>query len=45
MNFHQHAFVTPFAEVPHGAETKDQSQVHTEETEAQFDVPEEVLFP
>ncbi|KAG2281571.1 hypothetical protein Bca52824_052791 [Brassica carinata] len=36
-----HAFVTPFPEVPHGAETKDQSQVHTEETEAQSDVPEE----
>ncbi|XP_013598460.1 PREDICTED: kinesin-like protein NACK1 [Brassica oleracea var. oleracea] len=51
--FHQHAFVTPFPEVTHGAETKDQSQVHTEETEAQSDVPREprnasstlVIFP
>ncbi|KAG5379255.1 hypothetical protein IGI04_027097 [Brassica rapa subsp. trilocularis] len=40
--FHQHAFVT--------AETKDQSQVHTEETEAQPHVPRNVsstlvIFP
>ena len=43
--FHQHAFVTP-----HGEETKDQSQVHTEETEGQPHVPRNVsstlvIFP
>ncbi|XP_018433264.1 kinesin-like protein KIN-7H [Raphanus sativus] len=51
--FQQHVYVTPFPEVQHGAETKDQSEVHTEETEARPDVPRErrnasstvVIFP
>ncbi|KAF2553682.1 hypothetical protein F2Q68_00035603 [Brassica cretica] len=39
--FHQHAFVTP-----HGAETKDHSKVHTEETEAQPNASSTlVIFP
>ncbi|KAG2327309.1 hypothetical protein Bca4012_036309 [Brassica carinata] len=48
--FQQHAYVTPFPEIPHEAETKGQSEVHTE---AQPDVPREprnasstlVIFP